>query len=193
MKWWQRCAVVSLVVLFPAWTTSAQDEEPLPVTPGAGKYLPPVEALGDGWSTVWQAGIDPGAELFQEGVWSVYGGPAGARAIVYAWVTQDSATAIRRSWESAKEQMDRQQYEFAPDRDYSRIDEIDNLAPPPGCAESSRAEGVASESAYPAGLTMCAVDPDVILLAIVSGSLEGATGYVAADALIALALEAGAR
>jgi hypothetical protein len=36
---------------------------------------------------------------------------------------------------------------------------------------------------------MCAIDPDVILLAIVSGGLGGKTGYPASDALIALALE----
>lgn len=39
---------------------------------------------------------------------------------------------------------------------------------------------------------MCAVDPDVILLTIVSGDLEGETGYLSSDLLIQMALAPGA-
>ncbi|MFT4040606.1 MAG: hypothetical protein QM692_20670, partial [Thermomicrobiales bacterium] len=74
---------------------------------------------------------------------------------------------------------------------WSQAKEIDNLAPPEGCVESSRADGVDPNSQYPAGLTLCAVDPDVIILAIVSGELGDESGYLAADTLIALALGAG--
>jgi hypothetical protein len=81
-------------------------------------------------------------------------------------------------------------YEWAADYDWSQASEIDILDPPPGCVESSRAEGVDPDSQYPGGLTMCAIEPDIILLAIVSGRLEGNTGYLSSDLLIQKAMEA---
>ena len=172
-------------------SVSAQDDEILPVTPGAGQYLPDAADLGPNWIDVWQSGIDPGAELFKEGVKAVYGGPDGSRAIVYAWIIQDSTTAVRRSWEETADLMSTARYEWASDYDFSQASEIDILPPPAGCVESSRAEGVDPDSQYPAGLTMCAIEPDVILLTIVSGELEGETGYLSSDLLIQKALAAG--
>ena len=64
------------------------------------------------------------------------------------------------------------------------------LPPPPGCAKAARAEGTDAAAEFPGGLTRCAVDPDVILLAVVSGDLAGRSGARAADALIAAALAA---
>lgn len=182
---------VALWALSPQLPAVAQDDDILPVTPAAGQYLPNVEDLGPNWTDIWQSGIDPGAELFKEGVKAVYGGPDGSRAIVYAWIIQDSTTAVRRSWEETAELMGSARFEWASDYDFSQANEIDILPPPAGCVESSRAEGVDPDSQYPAGLTMCAVDPDVILLTIVSGQLAGETGYLSSDLLIQKSLEAG--
>lgn len=187
---WMVGAFAFLLTLAPLVTRAAQDDEVLPVTPGAGKYLPAESDLGPGWTKVWEAGIDPGADLFKEGVKAVYGGDGGSRAVVYAWVIQDSTTAVRRSWESTAELLGSQRYEWASDYDWSQADDIDGVDPPAGCVESSRAEGANPDSQFPAGLTLCAVDPDVIILAIVSGELGENTGYLASDALIALALGA---
>ena len=175
--------------LVPSFALAIQDEDPLPVTPGAGRYLPEESDLGPGWVIVWQAGIDPGADLFKEGAKAVYGGNGGSRAVVYAWIIQDSTTAVRRSWESTADFLSNQRYEWASDYDWSQASEIDRLPPPPGCVESSRAEGSNADSHFMAGLTLCAVDPDVILLTIVSGELAGESGYLASDALIQTALD----
>lgn len=190
---WRSVVVIGMILatLFHVSSASAQDDEILPVTPGAGRYLPVAADLGPNWVDVWQSGIDPGAELFKEGVKAVYGGPDGSRAIVYAWVIQDSTTAVRRSWEETADLMGNSRYEWASDYDFSQASEIDILPPPAGCVESSRAEGVDPDSQYPAGLTMCAVDPDIILLTIVSGEIEGETGYRSSDLLIQKSLAAG--
>ena len=187
---WVLAVVAFLLTFSPIMARAAQDDEVLPVTPGAGKDLPAADDLGPGWSKTWETGIDPGADLFKEGVVAVYGGDNGSRAIVYAWVIQDSSTAVRRSWESTTELLKNQRYEWASDYNYSEADTIDSLDPPAGCVESSRAEGSNPDSRFPAGLTLCAVDPDVIILAIVSGELSENTGYLASAALIALALGA---
>jgi hypothetical protein len=186
-------ALIAVIVLLgsltPSFALAIQDDDPLPVTPGAGRYLPEASDLGPGWVSVWQAGIDPGADLFKEGVKAVYGGEGGSRAVVYAWIIQDSTTAVRRSWESTADFLSNQRYEWASDYDWSQASEIDRLQPPPGCVESSRAEGSNADSQFPAGLTLCAVDPDVIVLTIVSGELGGESGYLASDALIQTVLD----
>ncbi len=188
---WLIFGLAFLLTLAPSLALAAQDDEVLPVTPGAGKYLPADTDLGPGWTKTWEAGIDPGADLFKEGVVAVYGGNSGSRAIVYAWVIQDSTTAVRRSWEAAADLLQDQRYEWASDYNYSEADMIDGLEPPEGCVESSRAEGSNPDSKFPAGLTLCAIDPDVIVLTIVSGNLGEESGYLASDALVQLALEAG--
>ena len=187
---WQSIWTLCLAILLfggPAAVLARDDT--LPVTPGAGRYLPAATELGADWIDVWQAGIDPGAELFKEGVKGVYGGPGGSRAIVFAWVIQDSVTAVRRSWEATTDLFDSFRYETADNYDYSAVDDLKSMDPPPGCVEASRAEGASSKQQFPAGITLCAVDPDVVVLAIVSGELDGKQGYAASDALIATVLE----
>jgi hypothetical protein len=193
MRYWVvALGLALLLTLLPFHVLALQEEDPLPVTPGAGRFLPSAQDLGPDWVEVWQSGLDPGADLFKEGAVTVYGGSAGSRAVVYAWVIQDSTTAVRRSWEETVDLLNDQRYEWASDYDWSQADVIDRLPAPDGCVEASRAEGGNPDSQYPAGLTLCAIDPDVIVLAIVSGELEGETGYLSSDLLIQKALRAGA-
>ncbi|HEU5432273.1 MAG TPA: hypothetical protein VFU81_11455 [Thermomicrobiales bacterium] len=180
------CLAASASLLAPA-VSLAQDATP-PATPAAGLYLPAAADLGAGWVEIWRGDIAPGPELFKDGVKAVYGGPAGARAIVFAWVTLDSATVVRRSWEATTEIFDDYRLEFANDYDRAAAKDLAALPPPAGCAEASRAEGAASKQQFPGGLTLCAVDPDVIVLAIVSGTLDGKQGRLASDALVERAL-----
>ena len=188
---WLRFAAVCLTTcaaMIAPVVTLAQDDT-LPVTPGAGQYLPAAADLGAGWVEIWRGGIAPGPELFREGVKAVYGGPAGARAIVFVWVTLDSATVVRRSWEATTQIFDDYRLEFANDYDRTAAKTLDTLSPPAGCAEAARAEGAASKQQFPGGLTLCAVDPDVIVLGIVSGALDGKQGHLASDALVEMALD----
>jgi hypothetical protein len=62
------------------------------------------------------------------------------------------------------------------------------LPPPPGCAEAKRVEGIDEQDTFPTGVTLCAADPDLILLAVASGAIGDETGYRAADAVIATAI-----
>jgi hypothetical protein len=188
---WIRAAAIWLaacaVSIAPA--VSLAQEDTLPVTPGAGQYLPAASDLGAGWVEIWRGGIAPGPELFKEGVKAVYGGPEGARAIVFVWVTLDNATVVRRSWEATTQIFDDYRLEFANDYDRAAAKDLAALPPPHGCVEATRAEGAASKQQFPGGLTLCAVDPDVIVLGIVSGTLDGKQGHVASDALIEMALD----
>jgi hypothetical protein len=169
-----------------------QDDEVLPVTPGAGAYLPAPEDLGADWISTVQAGIAPGPELFSEGVKGVYGGPGGARAVVYVWLTRDEAATARRSWEAIAEFMGSVRNEWGSVYDPAQESELALLPPPAGCVEASRTAGIAAGTQYPVGLTLCAVEPDVILLTIVSGEFDGEAGHLASDALIGTALEVAA-
>jgi hypothetical protein len=181
-------AAALLASMAPHLSRAWQDAETLPVTPGAGAFLPDAEQLGEGWVLVMEAGIAPGPELFTEGVKAVYGGPEGSRAVVYAWITRDSTANARRSWHVIAEFMGSTSGEWGSDFPVDRANEIATLSPPDGCLESSRADGIAAGIRFPVGLTLCAVDPDVLIMTIVSGEFGGETGYLASDALVQTAL-----
>jgi hypothetical protein len=102
MKRWSVLLLVAMVAvgLSTVCVARAQNDGLLPVTPGAGRYLPAAEALGDGWIETSRAGIAPGPELFREGVRGVYGGPEGTRALVYVWLTQAGETARQGAWDT---------------------------------------------------------------------------------------------
>ena len=176
-------AGAALISLLPFLTRAAQDGA-LPVTPGAGQYLPDAEAIGDGWVSIIEVGIAPGPELFEEGVKAVYGGPEGSCAVVYAWITREGEETTRRSWQTTAEFMGSARAEWGSQFPEDRENELVLPPPPDGCIEATRSEGAAGSTTIPVGLTLCAIDPDVIVMTIVSGSLDGETGYLASDALL---------
>lgn len=188
---WVRDLVIWLVIAVWVMAPAAGRAQgaALPVTPGAGKYLPAAADLGPGWADVWRGGIAPGADLFREGVKAVYGGPEGARAVVFVWLTQDSGTTSRRAWASTTQLFDSYRDLFAGAADPSAASRLAPLPAPAGCAEATRAEGPDARLLFPGGLTLCAVDPDVIILAIASGAIDGKQGHAASDALVELALD----
>jgi hypothetical protein len=177
--------------LFSVAGAGAQNDGLLPVTPGAGRYLPAAEALGDAWIETSRAGIAPGAELFREGVRGVYGGPEGTRALVYVWLTQAGETTRQGAWDTTAAFLVTKSQQWAADTLSLQVGAASTPAPLSGCTDLGRAEGVDPDSQIPGGLSLCAVDPDVIVLAIVSGELDGASGLQASDALVQIALEAG--
>lgn len=193
MKRWSAFLLVAMVGvgLFPVFIARAQSDGLLPVTPGAGRYLPAAEALGDGWIETSRAGIAPGPELFREGVRGVYGGPEGTRALVYVWLTQAGETARRGAWDTTVAFLGTKSQQWAAHVSSLQVGAASTPSPLSGCTDLGRAEGVDPDSQIAGGLTLCAVDPDVIVLAIVSGELDGASGSQASDALVRIALEAG--
>ncbi len=187
--------VLALIVspgLIWSWSAvGAQQETP---TVAAGKassaYLPDVAVFGKGWEETDRAGLDVPSDIFREGSYAVYGGPAGARIVVLAYLATDSRVAVRQSWETATEQFDRSRYTLASNYDYEQAERLEALEPPAGCVEAKRAEGSDDQFGFTAGLTMCAVDPDAIVIAMASGEVGGESGYAASDAVIGESLKA---
>lgn len=180
-------AVVAAALAVPTIPSGAQEGTPT-LAEATARYVPAPEALGEGWAVADRFDPVPTPTLFREGVKVVYAGPAGARAVLFAWVTREDAAAARGAWEATGVLLDRYRGEIAADLSFATTERLGTLDPPPGCVEARRAEGASGVFGFPAGLTLCAVEPDVVLLAVVSGQLAGERGYRAADALIAAAL-----
>ena len=185
--------LVSLCPLAPVRGLPGAAQETT-VTPGvadpAAALLPTPETFGDGWSLVRTGGLDLPTELFRAGTLGVYTGPAGARILAAAMLVTESRVAVRRSWEEAADLYHNYSGELAYDSD--RDDILDRLPPPAGCVEAKRIDGTARQlgldTGIPMGLTLCAADPDVILLVVVSGALGPLTGHDASDAVASLML-----
>lgn len=170
--------LVALVVMGHALSARAQQRS-------AYDFVPEVEEFGDGWVVVAEEPV-----LDQEGVESAaqatYAGPSGSRVYVLAYVTESGAAAIRRGWELANEIFDNSRFRF--DYDYGSEQDAEALRPPTGCSDARRTSGgdYAFGPAFPAGLTLCAADPDVIVFAVVSGKVLGETGIAASDAVVSM-------
>jgi hypothetical protein len=180
-----------VLVMALGWGPGASAQgEALPVTPGAGAYLPAAADLGADWQEVSQTRIAPGPQLFAEGVKAVYGGPHGSPAFIYVWLARDE-TKMDGAWDATTEFLNAKQAQYAPQIDVARLHELARLNLPAGCTGAVRIEGLDGDQNFPAGLTLCAVAPDVIIMTIVSGTLGEDSGYLASDALLELALGAG--
>jgi len=102
----------------------------------------------------------------------------------------DARVAVRRSWEEASNLYRKYsgELEYDPDRD----EILDRQPLPAGCIEAKRIDGTARQlgldTGIPMGLTLCAADPDVIVLVVVSGAVGPLSGYEASDAVASLML-----
>ncbi len=184
--------LVALVSPIELWrAVGAQQETP---TAEAGKassaYLPDAGVFGEGWTETDRAGLDVPSDIFREASRATYAGPSGSRIVVIAYLTTDTRVAVRQSWETATEQFDSSRYALASNYDYEQAERLEALDPPTGCVEAKRAEGSDDQFGFTAGLTMCAVDPDAIVITMVSGAVEGESGYAASDAVIGESLKA---
>jgi hypothetical protein len=179
---WIRFPAMALGLL-PLWFGLASAQS------GSQDYLPSAEAIGEGWSVIDQGDIEVDDEAFSDGAKAVYGGPNGARAIVFAYRLAD-ASAIRRSWEVSTEWFETYASEHAEDWFWDDEDLV-GIPAPDGCADIKRAEGPDGYFDIPTGVVLCAIDPDAVLIALASGEVAGETGYRAADAVIEAALAEG--
>jgi hypothetical protein len=102
--------------------------------------------------------------------------------LVYVWITHDDATNVRRAWDVTADFLNSKVAQYT-----------SQFEAPAGCAEGARAESLSPDPNFPSGLTLCAVDPDVITMTIVSGALGEDSGYLASNALVELALATGLR
>jgi hypothetical protein len=192
-----RLLAAALFALFAVSTVPAYAQEPTPGPgPNAAMLLPNTGALGDGWTLIQTVSPDLLArhsfemtpDVFREGAAGIYGGPSGSRIVVVALLITENRVAIRQSWENATKLLDNVRGRTT--TDYSRAQELEKMALPEGCAEAKRIEGTEIFDLMPTGGTMCAIDPDIILIAVAFGDYGGQTGVVASDAVIDAALAA---
>lgn len=180
-----QCLTVLLIVvvgyvLGPGHAGWAATEQPI------SNLLPDPATFGDGWMVTQSSALQLPAEAFQEGVSAVYAGPAGARVIVLVMRETTERVAVRRSWEEALTLFERASRETARNRNQDEY--LATLPPPQGCVEAKRLEGTVKSlglaTGIPAGITLCAAGSGLIVLVAASGTVLGATGHAAADAII---------
>jgi hypothetical protein len=167
----------------------AQEDELVPAA-ASSSYLPDVDSFGADWVEVNRFGLEVPTDIFREGTSAVYAGPDGARVAVLVFLVTDDRIAIRQSWEEATDTYDSYRFNVATNYDFSQLERLEAIEPPPGCVEAKRAEGTDNYFGFLAGVTMCAIDPDVIILAATSGEVAGDSGYRASDAVIEMAIAA---
>lgn len=170
--------------------TVAQDTSSPEAGAQSSRYLPAATAFGTGWKQTDTSGLQVPSDIFREGSRGVYGGPNGARVAVLVLLATDSRVAVRQSWEEATKTFDQYRYSLAEHYDYTQSERLDAMDPPSGCVEAKRAEGQDERFGFTAGITLCAIDPDIIVLAAASGDITKKTGYAASDAVIESAIKA---
>jgi len=182
-------SLMSAVVALAIAPILAQETPPTAGDESA-RYFPAASAIGEDWEQVEESGLDVPSDIFREGSLAIYAGPGGARIAVLAYLATDSRVAVRQSWEAAGETFDRYRYTLADNYDYQQAERLEGLVPPPGCVEAKRAEGTDDFFGFTTGVTLCAIDPDAILLVAASGDVADASGFAASDVVVAAALAA---
>lgn len=154
--------------------------------------LPAPESIGTGWSLLSSDTPTDLARPFRDASTALYAGPNGARARVTVLLVVEGMTAIRESWELSNEYFESLRGEIDYDFDSSRERELEARALPPGCDDGRRTYGRDElfGDAFQAGITLCAADPDVIVLAYASGEVGSNSGYEASDYLVGLVVSA---
>jgi hypothetical protein len=177
-------AFAVFAAIAPASMLAAQ-ETPVPPSGEAGQFLPGPSAFGDGWSQARSAALDVDTDVFRDGAVSSLTGPAGARLVLVVLLVTRDRVAVRRSWESALKIYDNYSGEL--EHLAGRDDELNSVPPPPGCVEAKRIDGTAKQlgidTGIPMGITLCAADPDIVVIAVASGMVGGKTGFEASDAI----------
>ncbi len=170
-------------------SVAAQDTTPVP-GPNAAKHLLSAKTLGKGWSlsqtvspdVLVQYGFTMTPDSFREGAAGIYLGPQGAQVIFVSLLATSSHVAVRKSWDDASTILSGLGTMVS--QDYQKAQDLSTAAPPDGCVEAKRTEGTENFTGLLSGATMCAIDPDLILIAITFGTVEAASGVAASDAVI---------
>jgi hypothetical protein len=185
--------VAAFMLLSTSTTAFAQDTTPVP-GPEAAKHLPSAKLLGKGWvlsNTVSPDTLSPysftmSPDVFREGAAGIYLGPQGAQVVFVSLLITTNRVAIRQSWDDANKLVNG--IGLFVNQDYSGTSDLEGQDPPKGCVEAARTIGSEQFIGLPVGSTICAIDPDGILVAITVGTVSGNTGTTAADAVIESAI-----
>jgi hypothetical protein len=185
----KRIALLTLILMvaFAPTVGSAQDGNEAAVA-----LLPAPETFGAGWTLLVNDPTEDLLPVFRAATVGSYGGPAGARVVLNVLLVGEGMTAVRGSWEQVTDYLQEFDTRMVLEVDDERNQAIEAMAPPDGCSDVRRVEGHEriGGTAFPVGVTLCAADPDVLLVAVVSGEMNGRTGLDASDAVIEMTLAA---
>ena len=192
-------ALLIAILLCPAALSATAQETPTPDPESDSVVLlPDASAFGPGWARLnvravaqLNMGMTMAPDVFREGAVGTYGGPEGARVVAVVLLLTDTRVAVRRGWENATQLFNSYSYQL--DYDYNAISLWDALPPPDGCAEAKRFEGISRDFGFPTGITLCAADPDLIVVTVASGGVNDRTGYEAADVAVKAIIEGRGR
>lgn len=151
------------------------------------QLFPSGDALGEGWQQIAfrgrLQGLDPSFVDFGR---AVYVGPTGERLVLIIYRTGAGAASIRNSWEIVNDVFDRTRVSF--NYDFSRDRDLEERPNPIGCVDARRSEGTEQliGDEFTVGMTLCAADPDLLILAISSGKINGVHGVAASDRVVDL-------
>ncbi len=154
--------------------------------PTAGSLLPPPGALGPDWSLIGASHSDTMSRStgFTSMASAMYGGPEGSRIFVRVFVVAPGATAVRQAWDTANDAFAGLRG-LVRERAASGGSSLDNQPKPAGCKDARRTDGQdANFPDFPAGVTLCAADPDLFVLVGVFGSVDGLSGFRASDTVV---------
>ncbi|HEY8448458.1 MAG TPA: hypothetical protein VIL01_15260 [Thermomicrobiales bacterium] len=186
-------SIILLAIVICSLAASSGGRGAAQAEPPAADFLPAATVFGTEWVMLGTMALELPADAFQDGVSSVYGGPAGARVIILVMREASERVVVRRSWEEALTLLERAGREMVRDRDQNEI--LAALPPPPGCQEAKRLEGTARalglDTGIPVGVTLCATGSGTLLLVTTTGTVLDLTGHEASDAVTALLLGAG--
>jgi hypothetical protein len=188
-------ALLIAITLCLAAVPATAQETPTPDPESASVLLlPEASAFGPGWTQTniraveqLNMGMTMAPDVFREGAVGTYGGPNGARVVAITLLLTDTRVAVRRGWENASQLFSNYSYQL--DYDYNATSLWDALPPPAGCAEAKRFEGVSRDFGFPTGITLCAADPDLIIVTVASGLVNDRTGYEASDVVVKAIVE----
>jgi hypothetical protein len=188
MTGWSRVLLLLLVAMMATAIPARAQETPAPPNSASARFLPDAADFGDGWSLSRTAALEVDTDVFREGAVGSFVGPDGSRVVAAAMLVTQDRVAVRRSWEAAMSFYDNYSGEL--EHLSGRDDELDSEPSPPGCVEAKRIDGTARQLGIDTGITMgvtlCAAEPDLIFLAVASGSALGLSGFAASDAIASL-------
>lgn len=186
------CVAVMLLAFGVATVFPVAAQESTPETTAASqlvRFLPAAEDLGEGWevSSAYTPSADP--SIFADSTGAVYVGPRGARVVLEVYQNLPGRAAVQRSWEA----IGWSYFGFMLNIDYAfgREDDLAGLPLPSGTVDARRLDGRDEIFDLPIAVAMYAVDPDITLLVVVSGSIDAMAGYEAADHVASLAIGGG--
>jgi hypothetical protein len=181
-----RSAIVVLaMLLFSSIAVTAQSATPVP-----SRLFPAAEELGPGWvqHAVFDLPLDQYPSFARFAV-AAYLGPNGSRIVVVYSESADGARATSEVWAEANRMID----DWGKSIDFEEAvqEKLSAISPVTGCTDMRRMRG--EDPVIPSvlvSMSLCGVNTDTFVLAYVSGSLQGVSGYRASDRIVKMVLRA---